>query len=382
MNRFLPDVHGATAGPLFLSRGILVSTSLTLWIFSAMTQVVSFDGSSLDRSRFAAVALDLIGCCAAFLASAPATPRRHLPYVRLAWLATSIISGVMTAQVVTLGSGYLALAFNVMLGSALVFLVCMRWDLMGFMLLSAANSVLSSFYYATTPRFGSGEGLLIFFITLIPGLLGALFVVGIRSRMEEQLARHSAQAMTALTRQADTRSSAHTEELSATHHQIQELFARAARSESHPLTPGLAEEAQWLASRLRAQLMVAQGGDWLSESLVLAGLDSTATVTAQPDLLQRIPQAQRPALLAVTMLLLKPVPDGPRQGSSLPGRVNVYVEPHVNDHLLITWRVTGLNPNRCTPALWSEVEALGSPRVHTDPGGASIIVPIKAPKPW
>lgn len=382
MSRSFPDVPGATAGPLFLSRGILVGASLILWTFSAITQVGSFDGSSPDHSGFTAVALDLIGCCAAFLASAPTTPRRQLPYVRLLWLATSITSGVMTAQGVTLASGYLALAFNVMLGTALVFLVCMRWDLMGFMLLSAANSVLSSFYYATTPRFGSGEGLLIFFITLIPGLLGALFVVGIRSRMEEQFARHSAQALTALNQHADTRSSAHTEELSATHQQIQELFERAARSEGRPLTPGLAEEAQWLASRLRAQLMVAHSGNWLTEALVLAGLDSTASVTAQPDLLQRITQAQRPAFLAVTMLLLKPIPDGPRQGSGQPGMVHVYVEPHVDDQLLITWRVTGLNPNRCTPALWSEVESLGAPRVHSDPGGASIIVHVKAPRLW
>ncbi|MDI2034867.1 hypothetical protein [Paenarthrobacter nitroguajacolicus] len=382
MSRVFPAVPGIATGPLFLSRSVLVTASVTLWMFSAITQIGSFDGSSLDRSRLAAVAFDLSGCGVAFLASAPMTPRRHLPYYRALWLATSMASGVMTAQVVTLASGYLALAFNVMLGTALVFLVSVRWDLMGFMLLTAANSLLSSIYYAATPRFGSGEGLLIFFITLVPGLLGALIVVGIRSRMAEQIARHSSQALAELTQQADTRASAHSQELSATHHQIQELFARAARSEGLSLTPGLAEEAQRLAARLRTQLLVAQTSNWFNESLVLAGLDARVSVAAQPDLLQRVPQAQRPALLSVTMLLATPVHHPGQQNVEVPQRLHVYVEPDVEEQLLITWRVTLLDPVRCTPALWSEIESLGTPRVQTDPGGASVMVHVKAPKLW
>ncbi|MFJ4268462.1 hypothetical protein ACIPY1_18045 [Paenarthrobacter nicotinovorans] len=382
MSRIFPESTGTATGPLFLSRGVLVTASATLWILSAMTQAGSLDGTSLDDSRLASVAFDLAGCVVAILASAPTTARRHLPLLRLLWLASSIGSGIMTAQVVTLSSGYPALAFNVMLGTALVFLVCLRWDLLGFMLLSAANSLLSSAYYAITPRFGSGEGLLIFFITLIPGLLGVLIVVGIRSRMEEQMARHVSQSLTTLTRQADTLDSARTEELSATHRQIEDLFARAARSEARTLGPDLAAEAQLLASRLRAQLMVAQSSNWFNESLVLAGLDSRVSVAAQPDLLQRIPQAHRPAFLSVTMLLATPVPHPGHDAAEAPGRLHVYVEPDIGERVLITWRVTNLDPARCTPALWSEVESLGVPRVHTDPGGASVMVHIKAPKLW
>ncbi|MEV7660617.1 hypothetical protein [Paenarthrobacter sp. NPDC089316] len=383
MSRALQHATGVANGPLFLSRGVLVTASLSLWILSFITQMGSLDGSALDRPRLAAVSFDLLGFSVACLASTPRTPRQHLPYLRIVWLGTSIASGMMTAEVVTLASGYLALAFNVMLATALVFLVCARWDLMGFMLLAAANSVLSSAYYAATPRFGSGEGLLIFFITLIPGLLGALVVVGVRSRMEEQIARHASQAVASLTREADARASAHAEELSATRRQIQELFDRAAQSDGP--APRLAEEAQGLASRLREQLMVAHSSNWLTESLVLAGLDSKVTVAAQPDLLQRIPQAQRPAILSVTMMLLKPVADTTGRAGHAPeaaARLHVYVEPHVEDQLLITWRVGNLNPNRCTPALWSEIESLGVPRVHTDPAGASVMVHVKAPKLW
>ncbi|MFC8039121.1 hypothetical protein ACFUOZ_07185 [Paenarthrobacter sp. NPDC057355] len=382
MSRVCPEAPGAVTGPLFLSRGVLVTASVTLWIFSAVTQVGSLDGTNLDDSRLAAVAFDLAGCVLAVLASAPTTARRKLPLLRLLWLATSIGSGVMTAHVVTLSSGYLALAFNVMLGTALVFLVCLRWDLLGFMLLCAANSLLSSTYYAITPRLGSGEGLLIFFITMVPGLLGVLIVVGIRSRMEEQMARHVSQALAALTHQADTLDSARTRELSATHLQIQELFAKAARSEALGLSPDLAEEAQRLASRLRSQLMVVQSSNWFKESLVLAGLDSRISVAAQPDLLQRIPQAQRPAFLSVTMLLATPLPRPGQEGAGEPGRLHIYVEPGMGELVLITWRVTNLDPARCTPALWSEVESLGAPRVHTDPGGASVMVHVKAPKLW
>ena len=106
-------------------------------------------------------------------------------------------------------------------------------------------------------------------------------------------------------------------------------------------------------------------------------------VVAQPDLVEHLPQASRSAVLASTMLLA-PHPSTPLKPRRLAaaGKLHVYVEPHVEDTVLITWRVTNLNPHRCTPALWSELESLGGPRVQTDPGGASIMVRVKAPRPW
>lgn len=372
----------APAGPLFISRTILVVSSLTLWIVSVVAAVLSPNEADAGQLTFGALGFDLLGFVVAVFASHPETPRRHLPFLRLVWLASSITSGVMTAHVVTVTSGYPALALNVLLGTSLVFLVALRWDLLGFLVLIAANSVLSGFYYATTPRFGSGDGLLIFLITLFPGLLGGLTVFILRSMAEAQEARKTIEALQTLTEHADSRASAFSGELAETHQRIQELFAKVSQVRG-PLHPDLSEQAQELARQLRTRLMVSQSTNWLTESLALAGLNSRVVVVAQPDLIEHLPQASRSAVLASTMLLAATPVNDPVALSSVPaGRLHVYVEPHVDEMVLITWRVTNLNPRRCTPALWSELESLGSPRVQTDPGGASIMIHVKAPRPW
>jgi hypothetical protein len=373
----------ASAGPLFISRSILVISSLTLWAVSVVAAALTPNEYDAGQLTFSALGFDLLGLVVAVFAAHPQTPRHHLPYLRLLWLASSIASGVMTAEMVTASSGYLALALNVLLGTSLVFLVAMRWDLLGFLVLIAANSVLSGVYYATTPRFGSGEGLLIFFITLFPGLLGGLTVFVLRSMVEGQVARQTIKALQALTEHADTRASARSGGLAETHQHIQELFARVAEARRLPLHPDLSEQAQELARQLRSQLMVSHSTNWLTESLALAGLESKVVVVAQPDLVEHLPQASRPAVLASTMLLAATPVNAPEAPASAPsGKLHVYVEPHVEEMVLITWRVTNLNPHRCTPALWSELESLGATRVQTDPGGASIMVHVKAPRPW
>ncbi|UKA50896.1 hypothetical protein LFT48_05020 [Arthrobacter sp. FW305-123] len=373
----------ASAGPLFISRSILVISSLTLWVVSVVAAALSSHEGEAGQLKFWALGADLLGFVVAVIASHPTTPRGHLPCLRLVWLASSVASGVMTAQAVTTTAGFPALALNVLLATSLVFLVAMRWDLLGFLVLIAANSVLSGIYYATTPRFGSGDGLLIFFITLCPGLLGGLTVFILRTLVEAQSARQTIESLQTLAPHADSRASALSGELAETHQHIQELFARVSKTHSLPLQPELSEQAQELATQLRAQLMVSQSTNWLTESLALAGLDSKVVVVAQPDLVEHLPQASRSAVLASTMLLsATPVTTPEAPSTEAATRLHVYVEPHVDEMLLITWRVTNLNPQRCTPALWNELELLGSPRVHTDPGGASIMVHVKAPRPW
>ncbi|MEQ4565374.1 hypothetical protein [Paenarthrobacter sp. CAP02] len=387
-----PYISGK-AGPLFLSRSILLAGTLTVWSISFITSANSLDGSNRDIMRLGAQAFDLLGFTLAMFASDPKTRASRLPWLRLGWLGTSIASGLATASTVTADSGYAALAFNVLMGAALVFLLSMRWDLMGFLFLVGVNAVLSAVYYATTPRFGSGEGLLIFFITLIPGLLGALAVIGIQSRMELAVSRQGDALPAPQEPRADPIGDSPSDLfspsdlLAQTHHQIQELFAKVARNQQLALDPTVAEEAQALASQLRGQLMLLQSGTWLVAALRLARMESTVAVAAQPDLAERIPHAQRSAVLAVTMLLATPVggADGggtPAAGADGAGKLQVFLEPDMEDRILITWRVRNLNPSRCTPALWSELETLGDTRVQRDPGGASILVHMKAPRLW
>lgn len=378
-----PLQAAASTGPLFVSRSILVVSSLTLWVLAFATAALLPDEGHTEQFNLGALGLNLLGFFLAILASDPKTPRRQLPRLRLLWLASSVASGMMTAEAVTVSSGYLALSLNVLLGTSLVFLIAMRWDLLGFLLLIAANSLLSGLYYATTPRFGSGDGLLIFFITLFPGLLGALAVFILRSIVEGQVSRQTFNALHALSEHAGSKALERSGELALTHLHIQELFAKVAGARTFPLDPALSEEAQALSGQLRAHLMLSQSTNWLTESLALAGLDSKVVVVAQPDLVERLPQASRSAFLAATMLLATTPVNAPGAQASIPaGKLHVYVEPHVDEMLLITWRVANLNPNRCTPAFWSELAALGVPRVHADPGGSSIMVHVKAPKAW
>ncbi|MCT9868545.1 hypothetical protein [Paenarthrobacter aurescens] len=369
-------------GPLFISRAVLVVTSLTIWIISFILNAGSLDGGSMDHLKLGAQAFDLLGLAVAIVASAPKTPRHHLPFLRLIWLASSITSGTMTAQFVTPTSGYLSLALNVLFGTALVFLVAMRWDLLGFLVLVAANSVLSGAYYAATPRFGSGEGLLIFFITILPGLLGGLAVFFLRNQVQRTLERQTLGALNTLTAQSVSRDAERAEDLAETHQQIQALFAKVAERRGLPLDPGFSEQAQVLAEQLRSQLMISQSTNWLTESLSLAGLEATVMVVAQSDLVERVSPASRSAVLATTMLLTAPAGDADSTLTARPRRLHIFVEPHTAATVLVTWRVTHMNPNRCTPALWSELGSLGVPRVHTDPGGASIMVPVEAPRSW
>ncbi len=379
----VPLQTATTTGPLFISRSILLVSSVTLWMVSIVIAVLSPNEGGSRQLTFVALGFDLLGLVVAVIASHPQTPRGQLPGLRLIWLASSIASGVMTAEMMTATSGFPALALNVLLGTSLVFLVALRWDLLGFLVLISANSVLSGLYYATTPRFGSGDGLLIFFITLFPGLVGGLTVFILRSMAEGQEARQTIKALQTLTEHAESRASARSGGLAVTHHHIQELFAKVAETRELPLHPELAERAQELARQLRTQLMVCHSTNWFTESLALAGLESTVVVVAQPDLVEHLPQASRSAVLASTMLLAATPINSPESPASAPaGKLHVYVEPHVEDTVLITWRVTNLNPQRCTPVLWSELESLGEPRVQTDPGGASILVRVKAPRPW
>ena len=223
---------------------------------SIVTAVLSPNEGGARQLTFVALGFDLLGLVVAVIASHPQTPRGQLPGLRLIWLASSIASGVMTAEMMTATSGFPALALNVLLGTSLVFLVALRWDLLGFLVLISANSVLSGLYYATTPRFGSGDGLLIFFITLFPGLVGGLTVFILRSMAEGQEARQTIKALQTLTEHAESRASARSGGLAVTHHHIQELFAKVAETRELPLHPELAERAQELARQLRTQLMV------------------------------------------------------------------------------------------------------------------------------
>lgn len=371
-----PLLVSAAAGPLFISRSILVVTALATWILSFVATAGSVDGSPADHARLGALTFDLLGLAMALLASDPRTRRRTLPYLRLLWLGSSVVSGVMTASLVTPTSGYSALTFNVLLGTSMVFLVAMRWDLPGFLLLVVLNAVLSGFYYSLTPRFGSGEGALIFFLSLMPGLLGAAAVVVLRRYLTD----------------ADTTECAHLEgaeagdgqggpgtgdDLALLHRQIQDLYAQVAAAPSVPLAPELSQHAQRLAGQLRARLLVAGSKDWLTESLALSDMDAVVAVVAQPDVVARIPHASRPRILAVTMLLAAPV-DRDAAGEELSRQLHIFVEPHLERTVQVTWNVAGLRPSRCTPALWSEIEALGVPRVLSTPGGASITIRIEA----
>jgi|GEM_PF-3023812 len=382
MNR-VPLQPAHQSGPLFISRGLLLLASLTLWCLSIVAAALAPADGDAGRLTFVALSFDFAGLVVAFFASHPTTPERILPWLRLLWLATSFASGIQTAQTVTTTSGYPALALNVLLGTSLVFLVAMRWDVLGFLVLISANSVLSGVYYATTPRLGSGDGLLIFFITLLPGLLGALTVFVLRSMVEERAARETLRALQTLTEHADARATAVSGEMAETHRHIQELFAKVAETRKLSLHPELSEQAQELAQQLRTQLTVQYSTNWLTESLALAGMESQVVVVAQPDLLEYLPQESRSAVLASTMLLATtPVQAAKGPDSRLPAKLHLYIEPHLDGTVLITWRVARLNPQRCTPAFWTELGSLGVPRVQTDPGGASITVRTKAPKPW
>lgn len=377
----------ASKGQLFISRGVLVHIALTLWILSVLASLTI---SALDGRlhwRLAAAGLDLIGLLIAVKASDRATDRAHLPHLRVAWIATSSLSFTCLAVVARPEAGFTALATHSLQAATVILLLAMRWNLTGFISLTAANAALSAGIFAIAPGFGAGSGFLVWFQMLLPGAIGTASVL-IRRRAVKRSSAHAVSIrLDALTADVVSGASDAEARLAHTERQIRDLLEKVARARSLPLDPTLAQAARELAAELRSQLLKECSTDWLVEALALTGLSSDVAVVHSREGVDRIPEASRPSVLAITMLLAtasRPGLGRLRPGSRPPRckRVHFVAEFTEEQTVDLIWRGAGYRKNELSPALWSEVESLGTPRFRSDPAGISLAVTIPAAPAW
>jgi hypothetical protein len=372
-----------TTGQLFISRGVLLHVALTGWVMSLLADLTVPGMDEGPPWRLAAAGIDLLGLLLAVKASDPVTARARLPHLRVAWFATSLLSRMCVAAATNSESGFTALAINSLLAATVIFLLAMRWNLTGFLYMAGVNAALSAGIYAMTPAPAAGAAFLIWFLTLLPGAIGTASVLIRRHAVKRSAVQAVSIHLDALTTDVISEASQAEARLAHTELQIRALLDEVAGARSLPLDPALAQAARELAAELRSQLLMGYSTDWLAEALAFAGISSEVAVIHRTDGVDRIPETIRPSVLAITMLLVagsRPGLGGLCRGSRPPRskRVHFFAEFTKEQTAHLTWRGAGYRKYELSPALWSELEYLGTPLFRNDHAGISLAVTIPA----
>lgn len=372
-------------GPLFVSRGILATVCLVLWIATFYFALDAGGSVGAAPWRVLASGLNFSSLLVAVLASDAATPRHRIAPLRAVWLALAIGSGCCAALATTVETGLALIGTNALLSAVMVLLVSHLWNLRGFIALTIATAAISTGVYAASPGADPRTASNILFLSLLPGAVGAASVLLRRDALQRKGASGLSARLDALTRAIDAKTSVRELELASTKARIEELFAKVAQAPSVPLDPAVAQEARNLAGHLRGLLLEEGSDNWLTEALELEGLDGSVIVAKPAGVVEELPEGSRPAILAATMLMAAGAHvRGAHRGVSAlrratilqpaAHRIHFFAETSGQDGLRLTWRVSGAHRSHLSPLLWTELDSLGLPKVRNDRGGCSIVV--------
>jgi hypothetical protein len=367
-------------GPLFVSRGILATACVVLWILNSY---LAFEaGSKMGAApwHFLATGLDLLGLLVAVQASDAATPRGRLASLRATWLVLAIASAYCSALATAREPGLALIGANALLSAVAVLLVSHRWNLRGFVTLAVATAAINTAVYAVTPGADPRTTSNVLFLSLLPGGVGTVSVLLRRDAIQRKGASGLSGRLDALTRAIDAKTSARELELAITKTQIEELFAKVAQAPSVPLDPAVAREARELAGHLR-QLLLEEGSDnWLAEALELEGLGGTVLIAKPTDVVEELPESSRPAILAATMLIAAGATlRGTHRNGAAPRpreahRIHFSAQKSGQNGARLTWRIGGVHKKQLSPLLWTELDSLGRAKASNDREGCSIVV--------
>jgi hypothetical protein len=365
-------------GPLFVSRGILATACVVLWILNSY---LAFEaGSKMGAApwHFLATGLDLLGLLVAVQASDAVTPRGRLANLRATWLVLAIASTCCAALATVREPGLALIGANALFSAVAVLLVSHRWNLRGFVTLTLATAAINTAVFAVTPGADPRTTSNILFLSLLPGVVGTVSVLLRRDAIQRKGASGLSVRLDALTQAINTKTSARELELAVTKTQIDELFAKVAHAPSVPLDPAIAREARKLAGHLRRLLLEEWSDNWLAEALELEGLGHNVTVGRPTDVVEELPESSRQTILAATMLMaMGATLRGAHRGTRRPGaapRIHFFAQKSGQDGARLTWRIGGVRRNHLSPLLWTELDTLGRAKALNDREGCSIVV--------
>ncbi|MEV8149594.1 hypothetical protein AB0O52_15820 [Arthrobacter sp. NPDC080073] len=367
-------------GPLFVSRGILATACVVLWILNSYLAFEAGSRIGADPWYFLATGLDLLGLFVADQASDAVTPRGRLANLRAVWLVLAVASACCSALATVREPGLALIGADALLSAVAVLLVSHRWNLRGFLTLTVATAAINTAVYAVTPGADPRATSNIFFLSLLPGVVGTVSVLLRRDAIQRKGARGLSGRLDALTRAIDAKTSARELELAITKTRIEELFAKVAQAPSVPLDPAVAREARELAGHLRQLLLEEGSGNWLAEALELEGLAGTVHIAQPTDVVEELPESSRPAILAATMLMAAGATlRGTHRGGAAPRpreahRIHFFAQKSGQNGARLTWRIGGARKKQLSPLLWTELDSLGRANASNDREGCSIVV--------
>lgn len=367
-------------GPLFVSRGILATACIVLWILNFYLAFEAGSKAGAALWHVLAAGLDLLGLVVAFQASDAATPRGWLANLRATWLVLAISSACCAALAAVQETGLALIGANALLSAVAVLLVSHLWNLRGFVTLTLATAAINTALYAVTPGADGRTTSNILFLSLLPGVVGTVSVLLRRDAIQRKGACGLSERLDALTRAINAKTSAQELELSITKTRIDELIAKVARARSLPLDPAMAREARELGGHLRQLLLEEWSDSWLQEALELEGLGGSVVIAQPTDVVEELPESSRPAILAATMLMVVGATlRGTQQGGTAPRsgaahRIHFFAEKAGHDDARLTWRIGGVHKNHLSPLLWTELDSLGRAKARNDREGCSIVV--------
>ncbi|MFK4295629.1 hypothetical protein ABH924_000765 [Arthrobacter sp. GAS37] len=367
-------------GPLFVSRGILATACVVLWILNSYLAFEAGSKTGAAPWHVLATGLDLLGLLVAVQASDAATPGGRLANLRATWLVLATASTCCAALATVQEPGLALVGSNALLSAVAVLLVCHRWNLRGFVALALATAAVNSAPYAFTPGADPRTVSNILFLSLLPGVVGTVSVLLRREAIQRKGASGLSGRLDALTRAINAKTSARELELAITKTQIDELFAKVAQAPSVPLDPAVAREARELAGHLRQLLLEEWSDNWLAEALELEGLGGSVIISQPTDVVEELPESSRPAVLAATMLMaVGATLRGTHRGGAAPRpgeahHIHLFAEKSGKDRIRLTWRIGGVHKNQLSPLLWTELDSLGRAKASNDREGCSIVV--------
>ncbi|MDQ0029546.1 hypothetical protein [Arthrobacter bambusae] len=367
-------------GPLFVSRGVLATACFVLWILGFYLACQAGGKTAAASWHFLASGLELLGLLVAVQASDSASPRGGLVNLRATWLVLATASGGCAALAAVQERGIALLGANALFSAVAVLLVAHLWNLRGFVTLALATAAVNTTLYVLTPAADLRTTSNVLFLSLLPGAVGTVSVLLRRDALQRKGASGLSERLDSLTRAINAKTSARESELAVSKSRIDELFGKVAKAPSLPLDPAMAEEARELAGHLRRLLLEEWSDNWLAEALELEGLAGSVTVAQPFDVVEGLPEASRPALLAATMLMaVGSTLRGPDRGATAeragpPHRIHFFAEKSGQDGARLTWRIQGVHKNHLPPLLWTELDSLGHAKAGNDREGCSIVV--------
>lgn len=300
--------------------------------------------------------------------------------LRLLWLAMGLSSTWLLVHALEGRRLVAALAATTILNAICAHLVVQRGTLVQFMALSAANLAFGVVLYRTSANPVAAGLVTLMLFGLIPAVTGTMEARRTLLRAVHEHAGYMESRLGQVAAQVESQTLAERLAVEGSMHQLTDLLRRTSQSHTVPLPQTMAEEAASLAGVLRTSLLLRSSSTWVGRILASQPEAEHIRVFDADQAADRIALRDRPAIVAVTLLLSGGAPWGVAR------RMECWVEristPARGNEVLLMWRVPGLRKSQLSPLVWSELSKVGKFRIVPDPSGVTVHLSCKDKDSW